>query len=520
MAGGFGLQAASFVESVCCSRILLTKDAPFSPGKKQQMNLLLIVLLLYSLSLIALGALVSRRVREAEDFYVAGRGLGAGYLAVTLIAANIGAGSTVGAAGLGYRDGLSAWWWVGSAGIGSMILALTVGPKIWSVAKKENLFTIGDYLEHRYDRKVRRTSAAFLLLGSLIILSGQLIAVAWILNAVAGVSKTTGCLLGALVCTVYFTAGGLHSTARVNLFQLCVKFVGFLLALWFAISLSGGAIGLKSSLAARLGDDGAGSYLSFTGIGAAGVSRYIAALVPSFIISPGLLQKIFGARDERSVKVGVGTNALVLLLFAMIPVTIGIIARGQLDPLTNRELAMPVVMSQLLPLWLGALLLAAIFSAEVSTADAVLFMLTTSLGKDIYKGIWKTDASDRELLRFTRVCAVGCGIAGAVLALVLETVIGALTVFYSIITAVFLLPVVFGLYWRRVTARGALISIWVTAAMLFLLEAAPQLATGWLEGFFRMLTMPVREWGIPSLAVALLVGLIALIIESLSRKAE
>jgi Na+/proline symporter len=204
----------------------------------------------------------------------------------------------------------------------------------------------------------------------------------------------------------------------------------------------------------------------------------------------------------------------------MIPVTIGIIARGQLDPLTNRELAMPVVMSQLLPLWLGALLLAAIFSAEVSTADAVLFMLTTSLGKDIYKGIWKTDASDRELLRFTRVCAVGCGIAGAVLALVLETVIGALTVFYSIITAVFLLPVVFGLYWRRVTARGALISIWVTAAMLFLLEAAPQLATGWLEGFFRMLTMPVREWGIPSLAVALLVGLIALIIESLSRKAE
>ncbi len=477
------------------------------------MNTLLIILIAYSLMMIALGAVVSRGVKESNDFYVAGRGLGAMYLSVTLIAANIGAGSTVGAAGLGYRDGLAAWWWVGSAGIGSLILALTVGPKIWKVAKEKNLLTVGDYLEHRFDRRVRLTAAVFLWLGSMVILSGQLIAVAWILNVVAGVSKTVGCLLAAGVCTIYFTAGGLHSTVRVNLLQLCVKFAGFILALAFVIHLSGGITGLGEKLSAKVAADSVDSYLSFFGTGGAAIAGYVAALVPSFIVSPGLLQKIFGARDTKSVRVGVGVNALVLLIFAIVPVAIGMIARGWLEPLGNRELAMPMVLSEVLPLWLGALLLAAIFSAEVSTADAVLFMLTTSLGKDFYKGILNPEATDQELLRFTRRAAVICGVGGALLALALETVIGALTVFYSIITAVFLLPMVSGLYSKRVSARSALISIAVTVGMLFLIEFAPRVSA--LESVTGLLTYPVRAWGVPSLVVAISTGLAAMLVNEM-----
>lgn len=60
---------------------------------------------------VALGLWISRKVSTTSDFFVAGRRLGPGLLFSTLVAANIGAGSTVGAAGLGYRDGLSAWWW-------------------------------------------------------------------------------------------------------------------------------------------------------------------------------------------------------------------------------------------------------------------------------------------------------------------------------------------------------------------------------------------------------------------------
>ena len=83
----------------------------------------LFILIGYAALMIAFGVIFSRRVRKSGDFFVAGRELNTGLIFSTLLAANIGAGSTVGAAGLGYRDGLSAWWWVGSAGIGSLILA-------------------------------------------------------------------------------------------------------------------------------------------------------------------------------------------------------------------------------------------------------------------------------------------------------------------------------------------------------------------------------------------------------------
>src|SRR5215510_9222683 len=150
----------------------------------------LFILIGYAVLMIAFGVILSRRVRESGDFFVAGRGLNTGLIFSTLLAANIGAGSTVGAAGLGYRDGLSAWWWVGSAGIGSVILALTVGPKIWRIAKQNNLYTVGDYLEFRYDRTVRGLTALVMWIASVTVLAAQLIAVSWILNVVAGTSKT------------------------------------------------------------------------------------------------------------------------------------------------------------------------------------------------------------------------------------------------------------------------------------------------------------------------------------------
>ncbi|MEP7336588.1 MAG: sodium:solute symporter family protein, partial [Acidobacteriota bacterium] len=280
----------------------------------------LLILIGYSILMIGLGVFWSRRVRASSDFFVAGRKLHAGLIFSTLLAANIGAGSTVGATGLGYRDGMMAWWWVGSAGIGSLILAFTVGPKIWRVAKDNNLYTVGDYLEFRYSRAVRGLAALLLWVGSLAILAGQLIAMEQIFKVTAGLSKTMGCLLAAAVITAYFTAGGLHSSARVNVLQLCVKLVGFLLALVFLFLAAGGWGALRMRAGESLSEAQATGYFDVFGGGLPGVLGYLALLVPSFIVSPGLLQKIFGARDESAVRRGVGLNALGLLAFAIVPV--------------------------------------------------------------------------------------------------------------------------------------------------------------------------------------------------------
>src|SRR5918993_478705 len=103
------------------------------------------------------------------------------------LVANIGAGSTVGAASLGYRQGLSAWWWNGSAGIGSLLLAWWIGPRIWREAELREYLTVGDFIEAHYGRSTRALTSALLWLGTLVILAAQLIGVASILHVVAGV---------------------------------------------------------------------------------------------------------------------------------------------------------------------------------------------------------------------------------------------------------------------------------------------------------------------------------------------
>ena len=129
------------------------------------MNLHLALLIGYSVALVALGLWIARRVRTSADFFVAGRALTAPLLFSTVLAANIGAGTTIGAAGVGYRDGISAWWWNGAAAIGSLGLAFVVGPRIWRIASTHNLYTAGDYLEWRYGRSVRGIIASLIWLG-------------------------------------------------------------------------------------------------------------------------------------------------------------------------------------------------------------------------------------------------------------------------------------------------------------------------------------------------------------------
>src|SRR5512143_689506 len=183
------------------------------------MHLYLAVLITYSLFLVCIGFWLGRHVRASSDFFVAGRQLGSGLVFATVLAANIGAGSAVGASGLGYSRGLSAWWWNGSAGIGSLLLALWIGPRIWRRASRDNFYTVGDLLEQRYGRTVRGVVAVLLWLGTLFILAGQLIAIGWILGVVTGAPRWMGCVIGGVVIVLYFTAGGLHGSARVNLVQ-------------------------------------------------------------------------------------------------------------------------------------------------------------------------------------------------------------------------------------------------------------------------------------------------------------
>ncbi len=421
------------------------------PASSDPQMVYLLIIVVYSVAQIALGVWVARRVRGSSDFFVAGRSLGPGLMFATFLAANIGGGSTIGATGLGYRDGLAAWWWVGSAGLGSFVLAMWVGPRIRRIAAEHDLRTAGDFLEWRYDHRVRAVVAALLWVGTIAILAGQLIGIAWILTVVIGVPKIAGCAMGAIVVTAYFGAGGLKSSAVVNVVQLTVKVVGFAIALPLALRAVGGLEGLHTAI------DSPDMWSPWRH-GASGWI-YVAMLTPNFIISPGLLQKVYGARDDRTVRVGVGLNALALLVYALVPTLLGMSALVLHPGLPNRELALPMLFMHDLPFWVGALGLAAVFSAEVSAADAILFMLATSLSQDLYKRFLNPSASDRQVLTVARAASVFGGSAAVIVAFLSKTVIDALSVFYTLVGVSLFVPIVAGLYMRRPRAVDALAAI-------------------------------------------------------------
>jgi SSS family solute:Na+ symporter len=166
-------------------------------------------------------------------------------------------------------------------------------------------------------------------------------------------------------------------------------------------------------------------------------------------------------------------NALGLLLYAAVPAILGIAARGMFpDLVAAPDAALPMLLIHALPPFVGAVGLAAVFSAEISASDAILFMLTTSLSQDLYKRFVHPTATDSQLLRVSRWTSVVAAGVGLALALALGSVVDALTIFYTLLTVVLFVPIVGGLFVARTDRRAALASIAVGVAAMLAAQAA------------------------------------------------
>ena len=356
-----------------------------------------------------------------------------------------------------------------------MFLAFFIGPRIWRVAKAHNLFTTGDFLELRYSALVRGVVTLLIWLGTLSIFAGQLIAGAAVLEVVAGIPRWEGTMISAFVVTTTFMAGGLIGTAWINVVQLAVLLSGFIVAVPMVLSKAGGLEGIAHAPQVPA------TFMDFLYSGGPLSGWTLLVFAPAFVISPGLVQKAYGAASERAVRIGIGAQAAALSVFAFAPALLGMAARATHPGLTNPNIVLPTVLVEQLPPWFGALALAAVFSAEVSACDAILFMLATSLSKDLYKRFLQPEADDREVLLIARLASLAGGAGAVVLALLLETVQDALAIFYSLLGVSLLVPVVGGLYLRRAGAREALASIVAGNVTLLFVRFALPPSLAWIN---------------------------------------
>ncbi len=451
------------------------------------MTPLLILILVYSVGLIALGAWIGRSVRKSEDFFVGGRALGPALLFGTFMAANIGAGSTVNATGLAFHHGLAAWWWNGSAAIGTLLLAFWIGPRIWRLASAKGYLTVGDFLEDHFGRQVRLLATVIIWLGTLSIFAAQIIGAAAVLQLVGGISFHAGALLSVVAMTAYFAVGGLLSSAWVNRVQLLVILTGFALAAPFAVQRAG--------LSAPVLDAVPGS--SFLLGTTAGIGWPLLFLIaPGFFLSPGLVQRAFAAKSEAALRKGVGLAGAALLVFACFPVALGMSARVMFPELSDgrMELILPTLLAEGVPTLIGSIALAAVFSAEISSADAVLYMLSTSGARDVYRGVFRPQATDAQVLRAARLIAVVGGALGFGLVFYYDTILTALGLFYGVLGVTLLAPILGGLFLPKGGRVAAMTAMVVGVASLFAAQSLLADTNTWITPSLVGLTASVAAY--------------------------
>ncbi len=271
-----------------------------------------------------------------------------------------------------------------------------------------------------------------------------------------------------------------------------VILAGFALAVPYAVGNAGG-VDVVSTAAP-------GTSFWF-GVSAAAGWPLLLLVAPNFFLSPGLLQRAFAAKDEASLRKGIGWCGVLLLIFAFAPVALGMSARLLLPDMADAPLQqiLPALLATAMPPAVGALALAAVFSAEISSADAVLYMLSTSGARDIYRGVFKPDATDAQLLTAARIIAVIGGIGGFILVFYYESIYQALGAFYSVVGVTLLAPVIGGLFLPRGGRVAAMSSIVVGLVVLYGLPSfvAPG---GWLTPSLACLTASVATYLVVALS--------------------
>ena len=410
----------------------------------------LIIIAVYFLGMIAIGVASRRKIRGVDDFFVAGRKGSTLFITGSLLATIVGGSATVGMAGLGFTQGLTGAWWLLVGSIGLVILGLFGAEKV----RKFALYTLPELVEKQYDARVALASSILIVVAWIGIIAGQIIASGKILSVLGIGSPLLWMVLFTIVFIVYTVLGGQYAVIRTDTLQAVIIFAGIFGGLALLLSHLGGWSGLKASLSPEQF-----AFPLSSQFGGYELAKYLLLIGLTYVVGPDMYSRLFCAKDTKTARASVFWTALLIIPFAFGITLIGMGASA-LFPQISSEQALPVVMKEILPPFLGSIVLAALLCAVMSSADTCLLSASTILTVDVIRR-FKPSLSQGEILTLSRWGIVVLGLSSLILALTLKGIISALLFAYTVYTGGVILPVIAGFYKNRlrVTPLGALVAI-------------------------------------------------------------
>ena len=410
----------------------------------------LIIIAVYFAVMITVGLLSRRRARGVDEFFVAGRKGSSLFITGSLLATIVGGSATVGMAGLGFTRGLTGAWWLLVGTIGLVVLGIFFAKKV----REFGLYTLPGLVEKQYDGRVALASSILIVVAWLGIIAGQIIAAGKIMSVLGIGDPLLWMVIFAAVFVVYTILGGQHAIIRTDTLQTVIIFGGIFGGLALLLSQVGGLGGLKNSLPSEQFAFPLSS--QFDGYD---FTKLLLLVGLTYVVGPDMYSRLFCARDGKVARKSVLWAALFI-----VPIALGITAIGMgasaLFPDIASEQALPTVIKEVLPPFLGGIVLAALLCAVMSSADTCLLSASTILTLDIIKPL-KPSLSSGKILSISRWGIVALGVGALFLALALKGVISALLFAYTVYTSGLILPVIAGFYKDRlkVTPAGALAAV-------------------------------------------------------------
>ncbi|WJG08967.1 sodium/sugar symporter [Aliiglaciecola sp. LCG003] len=443
----------------------------------------LAIIAFYCTGLIGLGYWVSREKpgheKNSADYFMASKSLPWWAIGASLIAANISAEQIIGMSGSGYALGLgiAAYEWMAA------ITLLLVGKYFIPVFLKKNIYTMPQFLEQRFDSRVRLVTAVFWLgVYVLVNLTSVLYLGALAINTITGLAITHCLVFLALFSVAYSIYGGLKAVALTDIIQVVLLVFGGLLVSYLSLDKIA---------------DGAGIWSGFQTLLTAVPEKFDLILSPDnphYMSLPGIsvliggmwvmnfsywgfnqyiTQRALAAKNLKEAQKGIVFGACLKLLMPLIVVVPGIAAVVLAPELTRPDEAFPEMM-KLVPSGLLGIVFAALIAAIASSLSSMTNSISTIFTMDIYKPLINPEASEHRLVIIGRSVAI---LAMTIAVLIAQPLLGKfdqafqyIQEFTGFFTPGIVVIFALGIFWKKTTANAALIAAISSAALSLVLK--------------------------------------------------
>ncbi|SEQ87194.1 sodium/proline symporter [Treponema bryantii] len=450
---------------------------------------MIIAFVLYLGLMVFVGLRNAKSNNSAADFFLGGRKVGPWVTALSAEASDSSAWLLMGLPGLCYLGGFKETFWTAFGLIvGTYLAWLFIAKPLrkCSVAFGDSI-TIPEFLTNRFKDKTHILSIVsvfFIVVFFTIYTASGFVACAKLFRSVFGLSWNAGLLIGFVIILSYTILGGYKAVCTTDFIQGSLIFIAFIISGIVIVATLGGfgnAIDNVSSFTNRAlnGEFGSAMLKAFTGnktfTPMSAISAFAWCL--GYFGMPHIIIRFMGCRSNKELKtarrVGI-TWMIISYIGAVLIGTLGtawLLNKGVIlgaDPAEvttaglkalgtgTQEAVFSETMIRMFPAFIAGIFLCGILAAAMSTADSQLLSASSAIGQDIFKGLIKKDASDKQVLLISRICVFIIAIVGLLLALnPNSSIFGLVSYAWAGFGGTFGPLIILALYWKKTTAPGA-----------------------------------------------------------------